>query len=114
MSKMDMTVFSEFAASEFFDVPQVEVKGGLAQSGRRPRNRFFLWRDPKGQRDILVLLGEGQPSVDIYAFCGQIIAYALAGVLPHVIHDRLSDANRALQDLKDDRISGTGILMMAQ
>lgn len=76
LAKMDMVVFAEFEASEFFDVPQVEVKAGIVQPGRRPRNRFFLWRDPKGQRDILVLLGEGQPSVGIYAFCRQIIAHA--------------------------------------
>ncbi|MSR60713.1 MAG: hypothetical protein EXS05_24250 [Planctomycetaceae bacterium] len=65
LARMDMKVFAEFEASEFFDVPQVEVKGGIVQPGRRPRNRFFLWQDPKGQRDILVLLGEGQPTVGI-------------------------------------------------
>jgi uncharacterized protein len=76
LARMDMSVFAEFEASEYFDVPQVEVKGGLVQPGRRPRNRFFLWRDPKHERDILVLLGEGQPQYGIYAFCRQIIAHA--------------------------------------
>ena len=76
LAKMDMTVFAEFEANEFFDVSQVEVKAGLVQPGRRPRNRFFLWRDPKRQRDILVLLGEGQPQFGIYSFCERIIAYA--------------------------------------
>jgi alcohol dehydrogenase, propanol-preferring len=35
---------------------------------------------------------------------------AAAGVHPHVVSYPLSSANIALQDLKDDRISGTGIL----
>lgn len=39
---------------------------------------------------------------------------AAAGVRAHVACYPLSDANRALADLKDDRISGTGILVIAQ
>lgn len=76
LAKMNMTVLADFDASEFFDVPQVEVKGGIVQPGRQPRNRFFLWQDPKQQRDIVVLLGEGQPSVGLYAFCRRIVAHA--------------------------------------
>ena len=34
-------------------------------------------------------------------------------VRPHVTKYALADANRALQDLKADRINGTGVLMMA-
>lgn len=36
---------------------------------------------------------------------------AAAGVRPHVTRYPLSDANRALQDLKADRINGTGVLV---
>lgn len=43
----------------------------------------------------------------------RLLAEAVAaGVHPHVVCYPLSSANRALQDLKDDRISGTGILLM--
>ncbi len=37
---------------------------------------------------------------------------AAAGVRPDVTTYPLADANRALQDLKGDRLSGTGVLMM--
>ncbi|MGE5194056.1 MAG: PAC2 family protein [Deltaproteobacteria bacterium] len=76
MSKMDMKVFAEFEANEFFDVEHVEVKGGIVQAGRRPRNRFFLWEDPSHQRDIVVLLGEAQPGVGKYPFCQKILSFA--------------------------------------
>jgi len=33
-------------------------------------------------------------------------------ICPHVTTYPLTDANRALQDLKADRISGTGVLVM--
>lgn len=35
-----------------------------------------------------------------------------AGVKPHVVQYDLADANRALQDMKADRIDGTGVLMV--
>jgi uncharacterized protein len=76
LSKMDMKVFAEFEANESFDVEQVEVKGGIVQPGRRPRNRFFLWEDPSHERDIVVLLGEAQPTAGKYSFCQRLIAYA--------------------------------------
>ena len=76
MAKMDMKVFAEFEPSEFFDVEHVDVKGGIIQPGRRPRNRLFVWDDPNRGRDIVILLGEAQPPVGKYAFCRQLVAYA--------------------------------------
>jgi alcohol dehydrogenase, propanol-preferring len=35
-----------------------------------------------------------------------------AGVKPHVVQYNLADANRALQDMKADRIDGTGVLVV--
>src|SRR6476620_5269732 len=76
LSKLDMTVVAELDAGDLFDVDQVEVKGGLIQAGRPPRNRFFLWKDPAKRHDLLLFLGEAQPPVGKYAFCRHIIKYA--------------------------------------
>ena len=46
LAKLEMTVIAEFEANDLFDVDHVEVKDGLIQAGRRPRNRLFLWSDP--------------------------------------------------------------------
>jgi proteasome assembly chaperone (PAC2) family protein len=78
LSKKDMKGFGEFDSHEFFDVEHVEVKDGILQAGRRPRTRFFLWEDPSRQRDIVVLLGEAQPTTGKDAFCQQLITYARA------------------------------------
>src|SRR5262249_5368378 len=51
-------------------------KEGLIQIGRRPRNRFFVWTDPKGKHDLVLFLGEAQPPVGKYSFCRQLVAYA--------------------------------------
>lgn len=76
LSKLDMQVMAEFQANELFDIEQVEVKGGIIQRGRRPRNRFFLWKDPKGVHDLIMFLGEAQPPIGRYSFCRQLIDYA--------------------------------------
>jgi proteasome assembly chaperone (PAC2) family protein len=75
MAKLGMTIIAEFEASDLFDVDYVEVKEGVIQSGRRPRNRLFLWTDPNKKHDLVVFLGEAQPPIGKYAFCRQLIAH---------------------------------------
>jgi proteasome assembly chaperone (PAC2) family protein len=76
LAKLDMNVIAELEASALFDVNQVEVKAGIIQTGRWPRNRFFAWKDPNGRHDLVVFLGEAQPPMGKYPFCRQLLAYA--------------------------------------
>src|SRR5262249_23134561 len=76
LSKLEMTAVAEFESNDLFDVEQVEVKGGIIQPVRRPRNRFFVWTDPDKKHDLLVFLGEAQPPVGRFAFCRQVIQFA--------------------------------------
>src|SRR5262249_21914864 len=76
LSKLGMDVAAELEAGELFDIDHVEVKEGLIQPARRPRNRFFVWVDPEGSRDLVVFLGEAQPPLGKYPFCRQLITYA--------------------------------------
>src|SRR5262245_24150800 len=76
LAKLDMKVIAEYEASDLFDVDHVEVKEGIIQTGRRPRNRFFVWTDPNQKHDLVVFLGEAQPPVGKYPFCRQLLAYA--------------------------------------
>lgn len=76
LAKLDMNVIAELDAGDLFDIEHVEVKHGLVQTVRRPRNRFFVWTDPEMKHDLVVFLGEVQPPIGKYAFCRQLIAYA--------------------------------------
>lgn len=76
LAKLHMSLIAEFEVSDLFDVEHVEVKDGIIQPGRRPRNRLFLWTDPDARRDLVVFLGEAQPPVGKYAFCRQLIGHA--------------------------------------
>lgn len=76
MAKLGMHLLAEFAPDDLFDLEHVEVSDGLIRMGRLPRSRFFVWIDPKEQRDIVVFLGEAQPPSGKYHFCQQLIEYA--------------------------------------
>jgi hypothetical protein len=75
LAKLGMTMLAELETDELFDVDQVEVKEGIIEAGRRPRNRLFLWNDPNKKHDLLVFVGEAQPPIGKYAFCRQLIKY---------------------------------------
>ena len=76
LAKLDMKLIAEFEANDLFDVDQVEVKDGIIETGRRPRNRLFVWIDPKKKHDLVVFLGESQPPIGKYTFCRQLIDFA--------------------------------------
>lgn len=76
MAKLDMKAIGEFESGELFDVDYVEVKSGIVQPGRRPRNQLFMWNNPRREHDLVVFLGETQPPVGKFQFCRQLLAYA--------------------------------------
>lgn len=76
MAKLGMELLAEFSPSELFDVDHVEVQEGIIQPVKRPRNRLFVWRNPDGERDIVVFIGEAQPQSGKYAFCHKLIEKA--------------------------------------
>ena len=76
MAKLGMHAHAEFSPRELFDLESVEVKEGLIKGARLPRSRFFVWQDPRHQRDLVVFIGEAQPPLGRYAFCHRLIDYA--------------------------------------
>ena len=76
LAKLDMSVLAEFEANDLFDIDHIEVKEGIVRTGRRPRNRLFVWTDPNRRHDLVVFLGEAQPPIGKYLFCRRLIEYA--------------------------------------
>ncbi len=76
LAKLSMETIAEFEVGDLFDVNEVEVRGGIIQPVRRPRNRFFVWRDPNQRHDLLIFLGEAQPPLGKFPFCKQVIEFA--------------------------------------
>jgi proteasome assembly chaperone (PAC2) family protein len=76
LAKLGMTAVAEYEASDLFDIDHVEVKDGIIQPPRRPRNRFFVWADPNHKHDLVVFLGEAQPPIGKWPFCRQLVTFA--------------------------------------
>ncbi len=76
MSTLEMNVLAELQLSNLFEVDHVVVEKGILHPGRRPRSRFFLWSDPKKERDLVIFLGEAQPPLGKYQYCQSIIEFA--------------------------------------
>jgi proteasome assembly chaperone (PAC2) family protein len=84
LAKLGMTLVAELEANELFDVDQVEVKEGIIQRGGRPRNRFYVWSDPKKKHDLIVFMGEAQPPIGKFVFCKQLIGYCRELGIEHI------------------------------
>jgi len=76
LAKLGMSAFAEYQSSDLFDIDHVEVKDGLVQPGKRPKNRFFVWHDPNRRHDLVVFVGEAQPPAGKYPFCRQLVEFA--------------------------------------
>ena len=76
MAKLGMQGVAEYGDDDLFDIDHIEVRGGLLQRARMPRNRFFHWEDPRQRHDLLLFIGEAQPPVGKYLFCRKLIEQA--------------------------------------
>lgn len=77
LSQLGMEQIFEIRREEGFDIDQVLIEKGLVQPIRIPRNRLFAWRDPEGKRDLLLFVGEAQPTSAKLEFCRSLIDLAL-------------------------------------
>lgn len=76
MAKLGMQYMGEFAANGVFDVDVALIKSGIVQKTQKPRSRFYRWKNPVGNRDIIVFIGEAQPPLGKYSFCEKLIDFA--------------------------------------
>jgi len=75
--QLRMTPIAELEAHRHFDIQHVEVKHGLMTPPRFPRSTFYRSTNTTG-RQLLVFLGEAQPSTETYAFAHTMLEKALA------------------------------------
>ncbi|MCA9283813.1 MAG: PAC2 family protein [Phycisphaerales bacterium] len=70
---------------DYFSIDHVDVRGGIARAGALPRSMFFAWRDPKGERDLLVFIGEAQPPTGGFSLCHRIMDVAVEHGVERVV-----------------------------
>jgi proteasome assembly chaperone (PAC2) family protein len=77
VQKLGAQLAHELPARDLFDIQSVEVKEGVAGVGRLPRCMFFEWHNPAGRQDLIIFIGEAQLAGGGYAFCHQLLDYAV-------------------------------------
>lgn len=60
--KLGAQPVGKLAAESFFEPTSIVIKAGLVQPGVLPQSVFYAWRNPNGEHDLLVMLGERQPN----------------------------------------------------
>jgi uncharacterized protein len=66
----------ELDAAAWFDPQSISVKGGLMQAPEKPHSAFFAWKDPAGERDLLILIADRQPSHQGYRYSEALLEVA--------------------------------------
>lgn len=61
---------------ELFDLPGVYIDKGLAKLPRFPESKFFFWKNEKAENDLVIFLGESQPSRKGYDYASRVLDVA--------------------------------------
>ncbi|RME72509.1 MAG: hypothetical protein D6776_08675 [Planctomycetota bacterium] len=77
VEKLGAQRLGELPPGDYFDLKRIEVKGGIAQPPRFPRSTFYGWRDPAGVRDLVIFVGEAQPSERGFEFATRLLDHAM-------------------------------------
>jgi proteasome assembly chaperone (PAC2) family protein len=67
---------AELDAREYFEVPTVEVYGGLLQAPAQRSDQLYGWRNPGKGPDLVLLPGERQPSSRGFHYCRDLMQRA--------------------------------------
>lgn len=73
IEQLGMTDRRELPPGTHFDVIEVTVKQGLVEPIALPRGYFFTWKNPARGRDLVVFIGEAQPSSGSYAYAHELV-----------------------------------------
>jgi len=82
---LDMEQLEWKADGRYFEVRHVDVQNGVARTPPLPRNRLFAWRNPDGDRDLIIFVGEAQPQSSGYALCREIMEQAVRHDVQRVV-----------------------------
>jgi uncharacterized protein len=74
--KLEFKELAEVRAPLFFDPIGVMVRSNLVEEPQFPQSRFYYWKNPKGS-DLILFMGDAQPSSKSYDLAGTIIDAAV-------------------------------------
>ncbi|MBC7771518.1 MAG: PAC2 family protein [Pyrinomonadaceae bacterium] len=104
IEQLSMVETGEFAPCDHFDVVEIDVKNGLVVPARLPRGVFFTWRNPGLGRDLVVFIGESQPSRGNYDYANKLLERASGMGVERVV--TFASLASGLHPSENPRVSG--------
>ncbi len=74
--KLNPKPLAEVIAPYFFDPIGVLVRENVVESPQFPESRFFYWKNKPGKRDLILFIGDDQPSSKTYELAHTVIDVA--------------------------------------
>ena len=71
--KLDFKELGELEASYFFDPIGVTVKDNVVDEPHFPQNPFYYWKNKNGGSDLILFIGENQPTAKGYELANCIL-----------------------------------------
>ena len=76
--KLDFKRLGEIEASYFFDPIGVAVKDNVVEAPQFPQSKFYYWKNPGGGSDIILFIGDNQPTTKGYELANCVLDTALS------------------------------------
>ena len=76
VQELGMEHLGDLSVEHAFEVTHLAVTDGVARLGELPRCAVYLWRNPGGGPDLVLLQGEAQPATGAYALAREVTAWA--------------------------------------
>ena len=74
--KLRAEEFAEIEPLSFFDLSGVFIEENLIQSPRFPQSKFYYWKRKGTGGDLIIFIGETQPTSQSYEFANRILDFA--------------------------------------
>lgn len=71
--KLNFKKLGEVNAAHFFDPIGVVVENNIVEAPHFPKNEFYYWKNESGASDIILFLGEAQPSAKGYELANSVL-----------------------------------------
>ena len=96
VEKLNAVEIGEIDPLGFFEPVGVTVKGNVVESPRFPESKFYYWQDDKGEKGLVLFIGEEQPGSKGYELVNCVLdaaqglkverIYSCAAAVTHIHH----------------------------
>jgi proteasome assembly chaperone (PAC2) family protein len=114
--KLDFKKLAEIDASYFFDPIGVMVRENIVEAPSFPQSKFYYWKNAEGKSDLILFIGEDQPTAKGYELANSVLdvglrfmiqrVYTCAAALSRIHHTEqprawgVATSREAMEDLK--------------